>query len=82
MTTAFERASAPIGTPYIAPLLKQHWFRCDTNSRSGCYRFGYETTGITSTPVQIFADGEWHTVVGYDDTECRPPEPDRWGEYA
>lgn len=43
MTTAFERATAP--------LLKQCWLR-------------------------IFADGEWHTVVGYHDTECRPADTD------
>lgn len=72
MTTAFERAIAPVGAPYIAPLLKRHWFRYDGTRPAGCYKFGYETTGITSVPVQIFADGEWHTVVGYHDTECRP----------
>lgn len=76
MTTAFERAIAPVGAPYIAPLLKEHWFRCDVTEPSGCYKFGYETTGNTSVPVQIFADGEWHTVVGYHDTECRPADID------
>lgn len=72
MITAFERAIAPVGAPYIAPWLKRRWFRCDGTSLAGRYKFGYETTGSTSVPVQVFADGEWHTVVGYHDTECRP----------
>lgn len=72
MTIAFERAISPVGAPYIAPLFKENWFRHDGTRSSGCYKFGYETTGITSVPVQIFVDGEWHTVVGYHDTECRP----------
>ena len=32
---ARERAQAPIGLPYIAPLMARAWFRCDITAGSG-----------------------------------------------
>lgn len=69
---ARERAQAPIGLPYIAPLMAHAWFRCDITGRSGIYKLGRDVAGLKSVPVQIFANGEWHTVVGWDTNKCSP----------
>lgn len=37
---ARERAQAPIGLPYIAPLMAHAWFRCDITAGSGIYKLG------------------------------------------
>ncbi len=71
-TLASERAQAPIGLPYIAPLMARAWFRCDITARSGVYKLGGDVAGLKSVPIQIFADGEWHTVVGWDNDKCYP----------
>ena len=51
---ARERAQAPIGLPYIAPLF--------------CGR----TQDEHHTGLQVFADGEWHPVVGWALDDCTP----------
>lgn len=65
---ARERAQAPIGLPYIAPA----WFRCDITAGSGIYKLGRDVAKLKSVPIQIFVDGEWHTVVGWDNDKCYP----------
>lgn len=69
---ARERAHATIGLPYIAPLMAHAWFRCDITAGSGIYKLGRDVAGLKSVPIQIFANGEWHTVVGWD-TDKRYP---------
>ena len=69
---ARERAQAPIGLPYIAPLMAHAWFRCDITAGSGIYKLGRDVAGLKSVPIQIFANGEWHTVVGWDTDKCFP----------
>ena len=73
-TLASERAAASVGCPYIAPLMASNWFRCDVTPASGCRRLGRDVAPLKSTPVQIFVDGEWHTVVGWDTDACQPAE--------
>lgn len=72
ITLASERAAAPTGCMYIAPLMVYNWFRCDMTSRAGCYKLGRDVAGLKSVPIQIFADGEWHTVLRWDANECCP----------
>ena len=69
---ARERAQAPIGLPYIAPLMAHAWFRCNLTGGSGIYKLGLDVAGLKSAPIQIFVDGEWHTVVGWDTDKCSP----------
>ena len=69
---ARERAQAPIGLPYIAPLMARAWFRCDITAGAGIYKLGRDVAGLKSVPIQVFANGEWHTVVGWDNDKCYP----------
>lgn len=69
---ARERAQAPIGLPYIAPLFWNKWFRWDGSPASGHYQLGGRTRDEHHTGLQIFANGEWHTVVGWDTDKCYP----------
>ena len=71
-TLASERADAPIGCAYVAPLEWGHWFRWDECRASGCYQFGWQTKYENHTGLQIFADGEWHPVVGWTLDNCGP----------
>lgn len=69
---ARERAQATIGLPYIAPLMAHAWFRFDLTGGSGIYKLGRDVAGLKSVPVQIFVDGEWHTVTGWDTDKYSP----------
>lgn len=69
---ARERAQAPIGLPYIAPLMAHAWFRCDITGGSGIYKLGRDVARLKSAPIQIFANGEWHTVTGWDTDKYFP----------
>lgn len=40
---ARERAQAPIGCAYVAPLFWNKWFRWDGCRASGCYQLGGRT---------------------------------------
>ena len=64
---ARERAQAPIGCAYVAPL-----FWSDITAGSGIYKLGRDVAKLKSVPIQIFANGEWHTVVGWDTDKCYP----------
>ena len=39
-TLASERAAAPTGCAYIAPLFWNKWFRWGGSQASGCYQLG------------------------------------------
>ena len=69
---ARERAQAPIGLPYIAPLFWNNWFRWDGSPASGHYQLGGRTQDEHHTGLQVFADGEWHPVVGWALDDCTP----------
>ena len=69
---ARDRAQAPNGQPNIAPHKAHACFRCDNTARSGIYKLGRDVAGLKSVPIQIFANGEWHTVVGWDTDKCYP----------
>lgn len=75
---ARERAQAPIGLPYIAPLMAHAWFRCDITAGSGHYQLGGRTRDEHHTGLQIFADGEWHPVVGWSLDDCTPTADCPW----
>nr|DAP21522.1 MAG TPA: hypothetical protein [Caudoviricetes sp.] len=75
---ARERAQAPIGLPYIAPLMARAWFRCDITAGSGIYKLGRDVAKLKSVPIQIFANGEWHTVVGWSLDDCTPTADCPW----
>lgn len=51
--TARERAQAPIGLPYIAPLMAHAWFRCDITAGSGIYKLGRDVAGLKSVPSRF-----------------------------
>lgn len=69
---ARERAQAPIGLPYIAPLFWNKRFRWDGSPASGHYQLGGRTQDEHHTGLQVFADGEWHPVVGWALDDCTP----------
>lgn len=69
---ARERAQAPIGCAYVAPLFWNKWFRWDGGRASGCYQLGGRTRDEHHTGLQVFADGEWHPVVGWALDDCTP----------
>lgn len=72
-TLASERAAAPTGCDYIAPILISMWYRWDGIRDSGYNRTGAEVAAEAGTkPVQVFANGEWHPVVAYGTTCARP----------
>lgn len=75
---ARERAHAPIGLPYIAPLFWNKWFRWDGSPASGHYQLGGRTQDEHHTGLQIFADGEWHPVVGWSLDDCTPTADCPW----
>ena len=60
-TLASERAAAPTGCAYIAPLFWNKW-----------YQLGGQIKDESHTGLQIFADGEWHPVIGWALDDCRP----------
>ena len=51
---ARERAQAPIGLPYIAPLFWNKWFRWDGSPASGHYQLGGRR-GTSTTPACRFS---------------------------
>ena len=69
-TLASERAAAPTGCAYIAPLFWNYWFRWDDSLESGCYQLGGRTRDENHTGLQVFSDGEWHPVVGWSLDDC------------
>lgn len=71
-TLASERANAPTGCAYVAPLFWNYWFRWKGSRASGCYQLGGRTRDEEHTELQIFADGEWHPVVGWALDDCAP----------
>lgn len=79
---ARERAQAPIGLPYIAPLMAHAWFRCDLTGGSGCYQLGGQVRDEKHTDLQIFADGEWHPVAAWTLDDCTPANDYSWEEEA
>ena len=58
---ARERAQAPIGCAYVAPLFWNKWFRWDGSRASGCYQLGGRT------------QDEHHTGLLEDAQERRSP---------
>lgn len=73
-TLASERADAPTGCAYVAPLLTNAWFRWDNCRDSGHYQLGGRTQDEHHTGLQIFADGEWHPVKAFASDWCEPWE--------
>ena len=71
-TLASERAAAPTGCAYIAPLLSYAWFRWENCRAAGVYVTGAEVVSAKPTNVQVFADGEWNPVVAYCGCTCEP----------
>lgn len=69
-TLASERAAAPTGCAYIAPLFWNKWFRWGGSQASGCYQLGGQIKDESHTGLQILlmANGPGHR--GLD--ECRP----------
>lgn len=73
-TLASERAEAPTGCAYVAPLFWNKWFRWDGSRESGHYQLGGLTQDENHTGLQVFADGEWHPVKGFASDWCEPWE--------
>lgn len=71
---ARERAQAPIGCAYVAPLFWNKWFRWDGSRASGHYQLGGRTQDEHHTGLQVFADGEWHPVKAFASDWCEPWE--------
>ena len=69
---ASERADAPTGCAYVAPTFWNKWFRWDGSRASGCYQLGGQVKDETHTGLQVFADGEWHPVIGWTLDSCGP----------
>ena len=69
-TLASERAEAPTGCAYIAPLFWNFWFRWDGSRASGNYQLGGRTRDENHTGLQVFSDGAWHPVVGWSLDDC------------
>lgn len=53
-TLASERADAPNGCAYVAPLLTCAWFRWENCRDSGQYLTGAEVAAFKPTNIQIF----------------------------
>ena len=70
--TANDRAQAPIGCAYMAPMLWNKWFRWNGSLTSGHYQLGGQVKDETHTGLQVFADDEWHPVVGWTLDNCGP----------
>ena len=68
-----ERAAAPTSeVAYIAPMLTYMWFRWDGSRTSGHYQLGGQVKDEHHTGLQVFADGEWHSVAGWTLDDCAP----------
>lgn len=70
--TANDRAQAPIGCAYVAPMFWNKWFRWNGSRTSGHYKLGGQVKDETHTGLQVFADCEWHPVVGWTLNNCGP----------
>ena len=46
---ARERAQAPIGCAYVAPLFWNKWFRWDGSRASGCYQLNHLFQNVGAT---------------------------------
>ena len=55
-----------------APTFWNKWFRWDGSRASGCYQLGGQVKDETHTGLQVFADGEWHPVIGWTLDSCGP----------
>lgn len=71
-TLASERAAAPTGCAYVAPTFWNNWFRWDGSRTPGHYQLGGHVKDEHHTGLQVFADGEWHLVVGWALDDCAP----------
>lgn len=71
-TLAPERAAAPTGCAYLAPTFWNKWFRWDGSQTSGHYQLGGQVKDEHHTGLQVFADGEWHSVAGWTLDDCAP----------
>lgn len=69
-TLAPERAAAPTGCAYLAPTFWNKWFRWDGSRTSGHYQLGGQVKDEHHTGLQVFADGEWHSVAGWTLDDC------------
>ena len=61
-----------IGCAYVAPTFWNKWFRWDGSRASGCYQLGGQVKDENHTGMQVFADGEWHPVIGWTLDSCGP----------
>lgn len=79
-----ERAVAPVGCEYIAPLFAYRWFRWNgEGSRpSGVWKLGAELKNQHMEGSQVYDAGEWHPVTAYASDWCVPWEssglPEVW----
>lgn len=71
-TLAPERAAAPTGCAYLAPTFWNKWFRWDGSRTSGHYQLGGQVKDEHHAGLQVFADGEWHSVAGWTLDDCAP----------
>ena len=71
-TLASERADAPTGCAYWAPTFWNKWCRWDGSRTSGHYQLGGQVKDEHHTGLQVFADGEWHSVAGWTLDDCAP----------
>lgn len=71
-TLASERAAAPTGCAYVAPTFWNKWFLWDGSRTSGHYQLGGQVKDEYHTGLQVFADGEWHSVAGWTLDDCAP----------
>lgn len=71
-TLASERADAPVGCAYVAPLFWTKWFRWDNCRNSGQYLTGAEVANLKPTHVQLFHNGAWHPVAAFYGSVCAP----------
>ncbi len=71
---ARERAQAPIGCAYVAPLLTNAWFRWDNCRDSGQYMTGADVADRKPTHIQIFHNGAWHPVAAFYGSVCAPAD--------
>ena len=67
-----ERAAAPTGCAYLAPTFWNKWFRWDGSRTSGHYQMGGQVKDEHHTGLQVFANGEWHSVAGWTLDDCAP----------
>ena len=88
-TLASERAAAPTGCAYVAPLFHCRWFRWngEGSRSSGVWKLGAELENQHVKNAQVYDAGEWHPVAAYASDWCEPWEtsglPEVWeGESA